>query len=37
MTIGLLILAALVLYESPQLLARLRTQGRLRREREASA
>jgi ribose transport system ATP-binding protein len=37
MTIGLLILAALVLYESPQLLARLRTQGRLRREGEASA
>jgi len=37
MTIGLLILAALVLYESPQLLARLRTQGRIRREREASA
>jgi len=36
MTIGLLILAALVLYESPQLLARLRTQGRLRREGEAS-
>jgi len=35
MTIGLLILAALVLYESPQLLARLRTQGRLRREGEA--
>ena len=37
MTIGLLILAALVLYESPQLLARLRTQGRLRREGGASA
>jgi ribose transport system ATP-binding protein len=37
MTIGLLILAALVLYESPQLLARLRTQGRLRREGDASA
>jgi ribose transport system ATP-binding protein len=37
MTIGLLILAALVLYESPQLLARLRTQGRLQREGEASA
>ena len=36
MTIGLLILAALVLYESPQLLARLRTQGRLRREGEAA-
>ena len=35
-TIGLLILAALVLYESPQLLARLRTQGRLRREGEAA-
>jgi hypothetical protein len=37
MTIGVLILAALVLYESPELLSRLRTQGRLRREREAPA
>jgi ribose transport system ATP-binding protein len=37
MTIGILILLALVLYESPELLSRLRTQGRLRREREAPA
>ncbi len=37
MTIGVLILLALVLYESPELLARLRTQGRLRREREGPA
>jgi hypothetical protein len=37
MTIGILILVALVLYESPQLLSRLRTQGRLAREREAPA
>ena len=36
MTIGLLILAALVLYESRPLLARLRTQGRLRREGKAA-
>jgi ribose transport system ATP-binding protein len=38
MTIGLLILLALVLYKTPELLSRLRTQGRLRlREREAPA
>jgi ribose transport system ATP-binding protein len=38
MTIGLLILLALVLYKSPELLSRLRTQGRLRlRGREAPA
>ncbi len=37
MTIGLLILVALVLYESPELLSRLRTQGRLRREGDTPA
>jgi ribose transport system ATP-binding protein len=37
MTIGLLILLALVLYKSPELLSRLRTQGRLRTPRRGEA